>query len=90
MENTSASKRRPTPIPTGRRSPAAIFRREIEAAEAEGVARADMKLSLTLSDMSLLKRDPSLALSDISYAGGGMRVLGVEVGPGGESRLDRG
>jgi hypothetical protein len=92
MEDTTASRRRPSPIPTGRRSPAAIFRREIEAAEAEGVDRADMKLSLTLSDLSLLKRDPTLAVSDISFAGGVMRFLQVEVAQGGatESKLERG
>lgn len=90
MEDTTASRRRPSPIPTGRRSPAAIFRKEIETAEADGVDRAAMKLTLTLSDLSLLKRDPTLALSDISFSDGVMRFLKVEVVQGGESRLDRG
>jgi hypothetical protein len=90
MENTTASRRRPSVIPSGRRSPAAIFRKEIEAAEADGVDRADMTLSLTLSDLSLLKRDSTLAVSDISFAGGVMRFLDVKVAQGAESRLDRG
>jgi hypothetical protein len=68
-----------------------VFRTAIEAAVADGVAPEDMKLWLTLTDMSQLKRDPNLAISDISYAGGVMRFLNVAVTTGGvsESRLDR-
>lgn len=91
MEKVPARKR-PEPHPTGRRSPAAMFRSQIEAAEGEGVAREDMTLRLTLTDVSQLKRDTSLAVSDISYANGVMRFLNVQVTQGNvtESKLDRG
>lgn len=74
-----------------RRSSAAQFRREIEKAEADGVSREDMMLRLTLSDVTHLKRDPELAVSDISFADGVMRFLGVKVEQGGvaTSILDR-
>jgi hypothetical protein len=74
-----------------RLSTAERFRREIEAAEADGVARGDMRLRLTLGDMSKLRRDGSLAVSDISFTGGVMRFLGVHVEQGGfsESSLAR-
>jgi hypothetical protein len=77
---------------TGRRSPAAVFRSQIEAAERDGTARGDMTLRLTLTDVSQLKRDMSLAVSDISYANGVMRFLDVQVAQGSvtESRLDLG
>jgi hypothetical protein len=73
-------------------SAAALFRAQIEAAEAEGVTRDDMTLRLTLGDVHKLKRDPGIALSDISFAGGVMRYLGVKIEPGGvaASALDRG
>lgn len=61
------------------------FRAEIDRAEAQGVSRDDMVLHLTLRDMSQLKRDPSLALADISFAGGVMKYLGVKVVDGGVS-----
>ncbi|WP_041373576.1 hypothetical protein [Phenylobacterium zucineum] len=75
-----------------RGSPAADFRRQIEAAEAEGVSRGSMTLRLTLSDVSHLKRDRALAVSDISFSDGEMRFLDVKVEQGGvaESTLDRG
>ena len=75
-----------------RKPPGQHFRSAIEAAEADGVARGDMTLRLTLSDVSALKRDRTLALEDISFSGGVMRYLGVEVAQGGvtESVLDRG
>lgn len=78
-----------TPAKTG--SPNVRFRPQIEAAVAEGVAADDMILRLTLRDVTLLSRDPGIAVSDISYAGGEMRFLGVRVEKGGipESRLDR-
>lgn len=81
------------PSNRGRRtSSAERFRSEIEQAEAEGVAREDMVLELTLSDVSQLKRDPSLAVADIGFADGVMRFLGVRIQEGGvtESRLVRG
>ena len=48
-----------------------------------------MTLRLTYGDASLLKRDRALGVSDISFAGGSMRVLGVRVEEGGvpESEL---
>lgn len=69
-----------------RRVSAALqFRAEIEKAEADGVSRDDMSLHLTLSDVTELKRDRTLPLSDISFAGGTMRYLGVKVVQGGAS-----
>lgn len=76
-----------------RRAAAAVhFRAEIEKAEAEGVARDDMVLRLTLGDVSQLRRDSTLPVADISYAGGVMRYLGVRVEQGGvaESVLTHG
>jgi hypothetical protein len=80
------------PQPPRRKPPAPRFRSEIEAAEAEGVSREHMTLRLTLSDVSALKRDRDLPVTDISFADGVMRYLGVKVEPGGvpESVLDRG
>jgi hypothetical protein len=83
---------RAPPVTSTRRLAAAIrFRKEIEAAAAEGVSREEMSLELTHSDISLLKRDPSVPVSDISFVGGVMRFLGVRVQEGGvtESRLVR-
>ena len=79
------------PSPSQRATAAVHFRGEIEKAEAEGVAREDMTLRLTLSDVSQLRRDGSLPVADISYAGGVMRYLGVKVEQGGvpESVLTR-
>jgi hypothetical protein len=83
-----------SPAPTGHHaaSAAAQFRAQIEAAEAEGIARDEMTLRLTLGDVHKLKRDPGIALSDISFAGGVMRFLGVKIEQGGvpASALDRG
>jgi hypothetical protein len=78
--------------PTPRRAVAAVhFRAEIEKAAAEGVAPEDMTLRLTLNDVNQLRRDGSLPICDISYAGGVMRYLGVKVEQGGvpESVLAR-
>ena len=54
------------------------------------MAREEMTLKLTKGDADLLKRDPGLQVSDISFAGGVMRFLGVRVEQGGvtESELD--
>lgn len=73
-------------------SPDTRFRREIQAALAEGAAVEAMTLRLTLRDANLLTRDPTTPLADINYAGGVMRFLGVRVEQGGvpESSLDRG
>lgn len=55
------------------------FRNEIEKAEADGFAREVMALRLTYGDVSQLKRDPALPISDISFVDGVMRYLGVRV-----------
>lgn len=62
---------------------AAYFRTEIEKAEAAGAARESMLLKLTLSDVSRIRRDRNLSVTDISYADGVMRFLGVKVDEGG-------
>ncbi|WP_374575120.1 hypothetical protein [Phenylobacterium sp.] len=71
---------------------AARFRREIEHAEAGGLERASMTLRLTLTDASRLRRDPGLAVADISFEDGVMRYLGVAIAQGGvaDSVLDLG
>ena len=62
----------------------------IDQADAEGVARKMMVLRMTLRDASELKRDPKVAMEDISYKDGEMRYLGVPVAQGGviSSTLD--
>lgn len=67
------------------------FRMAIESAEGEGVARADMVLHLTHRDTAGLKRDRTVPVEDISFAGGVMLFLGVPVVSGGaeESFLDK-
>jgi hypothetical protein len=69
-----------------------VLREAIEKAEQDGVDREDMTLRLTLRDVSDLKRDRTIAIEDISFAGGVMRFLGVKVTSGGveASTLDRG
>lgn len=67
--------------PTG--SPDARFRSQIQAAIAEGIAPEAMTLRLTLRDVTLLSRERSTPVADISYAGGEMRFLGVRVEKGG-------
>lgn len=79
--------------PRMRQRPAAqVFREEIDKAVAEGAALGDMTLQLTLHDSADLKRDRSLALSDISFSDGVMSFLGVKVASGGvvTSQLVRG
>ena len=73
-------------------APSAVgFRLWIEDAEREGFARDAMALRLTLRDAAALRRDNNLPVEDISYAGGTMRYLGVQVIAGGVERssLDR-
>jgi len=73
-------------------APSAVgFRLWIEGAVNDGFQRDAMALRLTLRDAAALRRDPSLPIEDISYAGGVMRYLGVEVIAGGVDRssLDR-
>lgn len=72
-----------SPSPKARLQDAATyFRSEIEKAEAAGAAREDMLLRLTLSDVSRLRRDRNLAVTDISFIDGVMRFLGVKVDEG--------
>ncbi|HET6970566.1 MAG TPA: hypothetical protein VFH92_05520 [Phenylobacterium sp.] len=73
-------------------SPDSRFRNLIEAALADGATPEDMTLRLTLRDASLLSRDPTIPVADISYVGGAMRFLGVRIEKGGvaDSVLDRG
>ena len=59
------------------------LRREVEKAEADGVLKEDMTLELTLQDVSNLKRDRTLAVTDIGFAGGVMTFLGVKIVQGG-------
>lgn len=73
---------RKPPYVARRDSPANIFRKEIEKAEAEGVSRDDMVLKFTLNDANHLKRDGSLPVADISFADGVMRYLGVRIEEG--------
>ena len=81
MRPSAPMKNPPTPL---RRPAASIyFRGEIEKAEAAGVAREDMVLRLTLGDVAQIKRDRDLAVTDISFAEGEMRFLGVAVVQGG-------
>ncbi|MFL5294958.1 MAG: hypothetical protein ACJ798_01120 [Phenylobacterium sp.] len=78
--------------PVRRVSAAEMARGAIEKAEQDGIDRGQMILRMTLRDASELKRDPSVALADISFGGGAMRYLGVRVEQGGVtlSTLDRG
>lgn len=73
------------PLPTRRATPAVHFRGEIERAVAAGLARKDLVLRLTHADASKLKRDASLAVTDISFSEGAMWFLGVRVQGGGVS-----
>lgn len=78
--------------PPRRGPPGPYFKRQIEAAEADGARRDDMTLKLSLNDVANLKRDRTLPVADITFTGGVMRYLGVKVEQGGvtESTLDRG
>jgi hypothetical protein len=71
------------PRPTARGPRAEIFRKAIEAAEADGLAPADLVLHLTLRDAHLLKTDRDIPVQDVSFGDGGMRFLGVPVVQGG-------
>jgi len=70
---------KPANRPQKRLDPAVVFRQQIEAAREKGVAAEDLTLRLTLSDLSRLKRDQTIAVSDISFSDGVMRFLGVQV-----------
>lgn len=75
-----------------RKSAAATLREAIEAAEREGCARSDMTLRLSHRDAADLKRDRTLAVSDIGFQDGVMSYLGVKVAaePVAVSSLDTG
>ncbi|HEY2710535.1 MAG TPA: hypothetical protein VGI95_21025 [Caulobacteraceae bacterium] len=68
----------PPPRPPGER-----FKSEIESARSEGVEPGVLLLRLTLGDVSRLKRDPAISVSDISFADGEMHYLGVKIAAGG-------
>ena len=82
----------PRRLPLERGSRIDTFRKAIEAAEKEGVDRDAMTLRLTLRDSTLLRRDNTIPVEDISFADGEMKVLKVRVISGGtpESVLDLG
>ena len=81
---------------TAKRTPPALrpkdFRAAIAQAEEDGIAKTKMVLRLTLRDAAELKRDPAVAVEEISFKDGEMRFLGVKVAPGGvtTSSLDLG
>lgn len=83
---------RPRPLPLERGSRIETFRKAIDAAERDGIKRDAMTLRLTLRDNTLLRRDNTIAVQDISFADGEMKVLEVRVIAGGvsESVLDLG
>ena len=91
MSPSALRKPAPQPRPNVRHS-AEIFRAAIDKALEDGVKPKNMLLRLTHGDASELKRDRTLAIEDISFAGGVMRFLGVKVELGGvtASRLDCG
>lgn len=51
----------------------------IASAEREGVAREDLQLRLSHRDLAGLKRSPGVSMEEITFDGGVMRFLGVEV-----------
>jgi hypothetical protein len=62
------------PLPPGQK-----FRAAIEQAKADGLEPSSLMLRLTLADVSRLKRDRAIPASEISFADGEMRYLGVKV-----------
>ena len=67
------------PAPVRRPTVAVRFKTEIERAVLDGVPQADLSLHLTLGDIEQLKRDRAVPVEDVSFVGGTMRYLGVEV-----------
>ena len=61
-----------------RLSVAERFRREIAAAVAQGADREKLVLKLTLRDHDALRRDPGVAVDELSFRGG-LSFLGVKV-----------
>lgn len=82
----------PRRLPLQRGSLIETFRRAIEQAEQEGIKRDAMTLRLTLRDTTLIRRDSTIPVQDISFVDGEMSVLKVKVISGGisESVLDLG
>ncbi len=74
--------KKPPHVPT-ESGPGVRFRREIAAAVEGGASPSELVLKLTLMDSSKLKRDPQIAMDEISFGDGGMRYLGVQVKQGG-------
>lgn len=72
-------KERPQAGPLFGRQRVEGFRRAIELAEADGLARTDMVLHLTHRDVHGLKRDREIPVADISFADGVMHFIGVRV-----------
>ena len=67
------------PTSAARPTVAVRFKTEIERAASQGVALDDLTLHLTLRDFDQLKRDRTLPIADISFAGGTMKYLGVKI-----------
>ncbi len=70
--------KRPPPVATAL-SVALRFKTEIEQAASQGATLDEMTLHLTLGDVERLKRDRTLPVADISFAGGTMSYLGVKI-----------
>ena len=77
------AKTKAPPGPIKSTAAAAGYRAAIAKAEAEGIAKADMILRLTLKNDADLKRDRTVGVHEISFLGGEMRFLGVKVIAGG-------
>ncbi len=75
------SKEPPAPRPAN----SGDFRKAIDKAVEDGVAKKDMVLHLTLRDEAHIKKDRALPVADLSFVGGEMRFLGVKVAKGGSS-----
>ena len=63
-------------------NPGQTFRSEIDKAKLAGIDPSALLLQLSRSDVSRLKRDRSLATSDIRFEDGQMRFLDVLVAEG--------
>ncbi|HUZ12194.1 MAG TPA: hypothetical protein VMU93_05035 [Caulobacteraceae bacterium] len=65
-----------------RLNPGVTFKAQIDKAAHDGLDPSSLLLQLTRSDVSRLKRDKSLSATDISFANGEMRYLGVRISEG--------
>jgi len=68
--------------PTEPPNPGLMFKTKIGQAKLEGIDPSALLLRLTRGDTSRLKRDKSLALSDIRFADGKMYYLDVMTSEG--------